>query len=311
MGLSDLLKLLGADVGGPQFIPSLLASVIGVWVVPSLTSDPLEAAASLSALKTTDKLGLAVAIAIVLALAFRILGLIQLRFYEGYLGPRGLRKRLSRRQMAKSTTLRDERRALIAKDSRARTPEDRRRLIQLSVILETRHAREEHLVLPTRLGNAFRALEGYPNDRYGFDGVAMWPRIEPLLSEEVRKNVDRARGAVDLLLTATTLSGLYAVTGVALRPLNYGAWLVGLTLGLFSYALYRTAVVAVVGLRSATAAAFDVGRSDLVKIFGYEIPSSPSDEKALLDELTGFVLYGEPLQRARGIGPRDANKDSA
>jgi hypothetical protein len=71
---------------------------------------------------------------------------------------------------------------------------------------------KEHLVLPTRLGNAIAAFEDYPNWRYGIDAVALWPRLVPILKKTgYAHTVERYKTAFDFFLNMAMLSTLFGL----------------------------------------------------------------------------------------------------
>src|SRR5947209_11682715 len=70
-------------------------------------------------------------------------------------------------------------------------------------------------ILPTGFGNALRAFERYPNDRWGLDGIIYWPRIQPLLSDAEREIHSDAEAGVDFFINAFLVSGLAGVLLVA------------------------------------------------------------------------------------------------
>ena len=64
----------------------------------------------------------------------------------------------------------------------------------------------ESSILPTRLGNVIRSFEGYPNARYGIDGIVLWPRIVPKLPKEFADSLDGAKSSFDFMLNCSVLS---------------------------------------------------------------------------------------------------------
>lgn len=302
MAFSDLLKLLTSAFTTAHFLPCVLASVAGAWALPILVdpNDGLQIARKLQPLATTHKVAAALGIAILLSVAFNILSRSQTRFYEGYVPSRTFWKPLIALQAAKRAKAVEEREALANIPKGKRSKATQRRLDAVARALQTRHARSQELTLATRLGNVFRAFEGYPNDRYNFDGVTMWPRIEPLLPEPARASVASARSNVDLLLTAGTLAWFATALVVWLEPLSTDTLILVATLALLAYLCYRAAVIAALSLGMTVRASFDIGRVELLKAMGMELPNALSDERELWGKMTDFLLFN------RGDGGRES-----
>lgn len=60
-----------------------------------------------------------------------------------------------------------------------------------------------HEVLPTRLGNILKAVELYPQMRYGIDAVLVWPRLFPPLPGQSLATLVTARAELSALLVRT------------------------------------------------------------------------------------------------------------
>jgi hypothetical protein len=150
-------------------------------------------------------------------------------------------------------------------------------------------------VLPTRFGNALRAAERYPNDRYGMDGVVFWPRLEPLFTEQERALQDDAQTSIDLfvnVLLAGIASGLILVVDaiffstIALDfPLRFAPF------GVAAFA-YSQAVRAAVGWGDQIRATFDLHRLDIYQAMGLKRPTSLSQERERAETLGQFIVYG-------------------
>jgi hypothetical protein len=60
-------------------------------------------------------------------------------------------------------------------------------------------------LMPTRFGNAIRSFERHPRERYGLDGVTIWPRVELLLSDQERQVVSQGETDVAFFVNTTLL----------------------------------------------------------------------------------------------------------
>jgi hypothetical protein len=154
-------------------------------------------------------------------------------------------------------------------------------------------------VMATRLGNILRAAERYPLDRYGADGVLVWPRLYPLLPDRMVTSVAQARGSLEFLLTLSALAAVFAVaSGVYLVAVTAPPWLFllcfwgGLAVAVLAY---RAGLSAAVLYAEVVRSAFDLYRLDVLS--GFRLPP-PADARAERDrwrELHRLVLRNDPL----------------
>ena len=70
------------------------------------------------------------------------------------------------------------------------------------------------IVLPTRLGNALRALETYGSTRYGVDSQQFWFEFVGTAETAIRQEQEEMRGQVDLFVAAVAVSSLLRVHAV-------------------------------------------------------------------------------------------------
>ena len=192
MPFSGLAGLFSSVFSASQFFPSLLASLAGVWGLPLLVDagDPVAGLSRVVPLETTDKVVIALSAAIVISVVMQILWRPQVRLYEGYLPSPvfwqpmiRLQRRKRRRIVSEIEALQEEIKALqdIGEERRtdaqnARLDAQNARLDRLTIRCDRRCARSYSATLATALGNVYRASEGYPNNRYDFDGVTLRPR---------------------------------------------------------------------------------------------------------------------------------------
>ncbi|MDY6875599.1 MAG: hypothetical protein SWK90_05270 [Chloroflexota bacterium] len=81
--------------------------------------------------------------------------------------------------------------------------------------LETFYSLENDDVMPTAIGNVFRAFEQYPGRRYGIDAVLFWPRLTSVISPEVARVVEETNNTLTFLLTSCLMCSLLGVESLA------------------------------------------------------------------------------------------------
>jgi hypothetical protein len=244
-------------------------------------------------LGTGEAIGLAVALTL-LAVAFMPLQLSMLRLLEGYwpkfLTPldRLLRavQRWRRGRLAERAQL-----------SGAGEPTPAQALAAglAGTHLERRYPAEEHL-RPTALGNALAAAEQRAGANYGWDAVVAWPRLYPVLTDQVRAVVDGRRDSLDSAARLTLTNTLTAIASLGLLTRS-GWWsllaLVPLGIG---WLAYLGAVRAAVAYGEAITVAFDLGRFDLLKALHLPLPPDRATEQHLAAGLCLEWRQGVQLQ---------------
>lgn len=174
-------------------------------------------------------------------------------------------------------------------------------------------------VLPTRFGNVVRAFETHPRQRYGLDGIAVWPRIATLLSDGERAELDEATTDLAFWINLLVMVSLGGVLLFAERLWHRPGDSVA-TAGVEAAILVATIVLAVWMLRRATAAAarwglpvraaFDVHRLELYEQLGLRRPASQLEEEAVARAVGRLVAFGEPFpDDVRATAPNDADDE--
>jgi hypothetical protein len=154
-------------------------------------------------------------------------------------------------------------------------------------------------LLPTRFGNAIRSFEWHPRQRWGLDGVTIWPRIELLLGEKEQELIADARGEVAFFINSAVGGIGVGITLVIDEILHsalawYLVWLYPLPF-VFSYLMYRAAVGAAVRWGESVRAGFDLHRLELFNRLGVKIPESRTEELAVGRAINRCLLYGETI----------------
>jgi hypothetical protein len=161
--------------------------------------------------------------------------------------------------------------------------------------LRRRFPRPDHLLRPTTLGNVLAAMEDTAGRAYGLDPVIAWPRLYPLLGEQVKSLVDDRRDALD---TAVRMAVTMAVTAFLslILLLQSGGWaalaLIPLAVALLAY---NSSVQAALAYAETVQVAFDLQRTDLLTALRMDLPREQEAERALNEQWCDHWRQGIPL----------------
>jgi hypothetical protein len=297
MGLGNVSGVLSRYFVVGYWIPSLVTVfVLSVWLSNGWIPDSYE---DLDWQKKGLVLG---GLALVTGLALLGLRYPVTRQLEGYFldmrALRPLRRALIRSQQVSYDRLRrvrdDDRRSASAQTHAAR-------------ILDRKFHQDRDKLLPTRFGNAFRAFEGYPYTRYGLDMIAIWPRIDQLLTEQERSLHTNADS--DLAFFVNGMLGAL-VAGIFFAADAELAWWLYLLFFALGYGLYRAAVGAVERLGTERRASIDLHRLELFERLGVSSPiGSDVERKEFARAVNRFLLWSEPVPEPYLI--KDPHVDAA
>ncbi len=175
-------------------------------------------------------------------------------------------------------------------------------------LLDRRFHKDPARLLATRFGNAMRAAENYSYTRWGLDSVAVWPRIDPLLSareQELHANAlsDLAfflNGTIGSLITAVVLVA-DEIANATLRPRYGWAYAVPLVL---AYLLYRAAIGAAERLGTERRASIDLHRRELYARLGVRAPTTFTEERErIAPSVNRLFLYRVPIPDTYAAAP--------
>jgi hypothetical protein len=288
MGLRDVTGVLSRYFVLGYFVPGFFTLVVlANLLTPSLTP------AAYEGLERQDQI-------LVLGAAGLLLGLVLLglrypiiRILEGYPFELGALRRLrrpliwlQRRSFDRLQGIRDN----LASSNRA----------SAARLLDRRfHSKRERL-LPTRFGNALRATENYPYTRWGLDAVAVWPRIDALLTDREQELHTNAMSDLAFFVNGTigalTAGVILLVDAFIATPLSARFWWLYLLPFLIAYALYRAALGAAERHGTERRASIDLHRLDLYERLGVRTPTSFSDEKkTIAPAVNKCLLYATAI----------------
>jgi len=155
------------------------------------------------------------------------------------------------------------------------------------LILErlSRFPKNRRRMLPTSLGNAFRALETYAITRYGIDSQRLWSELCSVAPQTLQNDLADSRTGIDLFVATTYLSVISApimlcagfILGWSIMPTAIFA-VAALAVG---YLSYRVAILMTDPLAQSVQAMVNLCRPQLASAFGLEMPSSLQDERMM------------------------------
>jgi hypothetical protein len=167
-------------------------------------------------------------------------------------------------------------------------------------LLDRRFPRELDRLLPTRFGNALRAYEDHSYTRWGLDMMAIYPRVDALLTE--REQELHWNAYTDVMLFLNLTLGAVAVGMILVADEIAHDRLSGWTQVLYAapfllaYLLYRFAVGAVERWGTERKASIDLHRLDLYKALGVRNPLTSADERdKIAPAVNDLLLYGHGL----------------
>jgi hypothetical protein len=161
--------------------------------------------------------------------------------------------------------------------------------------LRSRFPFPEHSIRATALGNALAAMEDAAGAAYGLDAAVIWPRLYPVLGEQVRVIVDDLRDGMDAAARLAATGALTAVAALGLLVWNSGWWtLLALAPLVIAILAYMGAVSAATSFGAAVQVAFDLHRFDLLRALRLPLPKDQEAEKASNRALSDFMRQAVP-----------------
>jgi hypothetical protein len=151
-------------------------------------------------------------------------------------------------------------------------------------------------LLPTKLGNVFRATEDYPKTKYDMNIVFWWPKLWNVLPECTRKEINETILSMIALLNFATLLGLISIfvfiyLGLIKHNIMWQLWMI-LVFGIFlSYLSYLGAVSQAVNYGILFRSAVDLYRFELLKAMHQPLPENSDSEKELWNKLFNHLYY--------------------
>jgi hypothetical protein len=218
------------------------------------------------------------------------------RLLEGYSWPNASATRAVRKQRRLYASLKE------AADRAQGTGggserEDKEQLWRAELAFEKlkRYPESEADILPTRLGNALKAIERYGQSRYKLDAQTFWSELNACAPDSTRDEVEDARSVIDTFVSFVFVSLVFAFLSliVAITKLHAPSLIAALGALLLSRWFYNSAVESTSWLVRAIQALVNLGRGKLASTYGLKVPSTLSEEQRMWEALAGFVVWGD------------------
>lgn len=154
-------------------------------------------------------------------------------------------------------------------------------------------------LMPTRVGNALRAAEDWPRDKYGLDSVIVWPRLWLVLPDTARQELAAARISLDSSVAAVVWGLLFAVAAPLaatiadpVAPLLPGLLGMAAGVGVAAAAWVWWVPARAIVFGDLLDSAFDLYRFSLYEQVRWTLPANPSAETATGTGLTQHLWRG-------------------
>jgi hypothetical protein len=168
-------------------------------------------------------------------------------------------------------------------------------------------ARRPEYIMPTRLGNIFKAAELYPGDegRYGMDAVFFWPRLYQVIPDDARNSLVDARTSLALMLNISALTlilsaGSFAALAAAVVRPAAAFWAAAACSLAIAWLAYRSALGAARVYGELVRSMYDLYRSDLLAKLGFALPKTLAEERTLWHNL-GQQMYRRVADTPRAL----------
>lgn len=274
-------------------IPSVVTlTIFVVFVLPEIAKNPIVAPLSAAAHKNGFEGVLVFAFAaLLLSVVFAFTSLPLNRLLEGYTLPPGLRNRLLRRQ------IRRYRRLKIRAGRQSSRFGDLAGIDREQLYL---YPGREDQILPTRLGNAYKAIEAYGSSQFGLDVQTFNYELMGVVPERLVRDIEDTRAQVDFF---TGFVGQLGVLSVVSLIAGVGAGSAkAIAISALSAILARLAYMAALknmtDVRYAMQALVHTGRPGLAQALGYRLPETLKRERQMWAAWTSFAASrtSKPLE---------------
>lgn len=195
------------------------------------------------------------------------------RFLEGYTLPRGLKRRLLRRQLRRWAGLHEVQRRSKLPGGKPVPP--------LMLEAMRSYPMDQADVRPTRLGNALTSMERFGVTRYGIDSMSLWYELQAVVPDQTRRHTEEGRAPVDFFMSLLAHMFLFSLACIAVfsRTRDSGVLWLGLAAAVLVPLSYFQAVRNVKDWGHSVKALVNLGRRPLAGQLGLRMPQELDEEK--------------------------------
>jgi hypothetical protein len=140
---------------------------------------------------------------------------VVVRIFEGYYFPSPIKAFLiGRKQQRKLNLAQSAEKRRQTLKGKTESTEEYQQHWRLYIELKNEHHEQYppdfQNVLPTRLGNVYRAFEDYAFERYGMEGLFFWERLSKVVPEDYAAKIEELNNSVAFLLNSSLASFIVA-----------------------------------------------------------------------------------------------------
>ncbi|MCB0019529.1 MAG: hypothetical protein KDE09_17180 [Anaerolineales bacterium] len=329
--MDAVLGKMGRNFLIAAFVPALAFASLSLFVFGPILPKAVVDQLTISLAPLDQPVLLLLMTTVVIGFSLHSLNTTMYKLIEGYLllekfpAISNFQKRKVKREYAKIVFLEKLYKHLRERDEDPHVIEKvRNQLYYLSANYQRNYPSNLNFVMPTRFGNAFRALETYPRQRYNMDAVLLWPRLLHVIPDPYHSKLDESNNRLAFLVNCSVLSlGMALLSGFAaiyqllmLRCAQTGKeyllyfipvvqedaikyrqnaflYLLGAAIMMALFAVfYRAAIPLVVQYGDLVKSTFDLFRFSLIDALRLKRPHNYDEETALWDNLSMFIGHG-------------------
>lgn len=226
---------------------------------------------------------------LLLSLLFALTSLPLNRLLEGYTLPPSLRRYLLAKEVRRLARLR-----MLYLNTPRRFVAFRGQIKEQIDLYPTNRAQ----IMPTRLGNAWKAAETYGSRQFSLDGQTFYYELQGVVPGTVRKDLEDARAQVDFFIAFVGQLGLLSIVSlvVAVSSAFAPAIILAIVCTISARLAYMAAVKNMTDVRYALQALVNVGRPGLAEALGYRLPTTLSRERELWAAWMRFITQQQPSE---------------
>lgn len=151
------------------------------------------------------------------------------------------------------------------------------------------------MLMPTRLGNALKAMESYGVSRFGLDSQTFWYELQAAAPDAIRTATRETRASVDFFISSIAHLTLLGCACIAALPLVDNPIVVTLAAAIslsLTPLAYSQASANVLEWHWSIRALVNTSREGLATSLGLALPANSADEWDMWQAVSGLAHYG-------------------